>query len=90
MTDIKVQPGIMDIAPYECGGSAIEGAKKIIKLSSNEGALGPSPEASATYAALQGELHRYPDGNCTALRQAIGHVHGVNPAGVVCLSLIHI
>ena len=84
MTDIKVQPGIMDIAPYEGGGSDIEGAKKIIKLSSNEGALGPSPEASATYAALQEELHRYPDGNCTALRQAIGHVHGVNPASVVC------
>ena len=84
MMDMKVQPGIMDIAPYVGGESDIDGAEEIIKLSSNEGALGPSPEASETYAALQGELHRYPDGECTALRHAIGEVHGVDPAGVVC------
>ena len=72
MMDMKVQPGIMDIAPYVGGESDIDGAEKIIKLSSNEGALGPSPEASETYAALQRELHRYPDGECTALRHAIG------------------
>ena len=84
MMNIKVQPGIMDIAPYVGGESDIDGVKEIIKLSSNEGALGPSPEASATYVALQRELHRYPDGDCKALRHAIGQVHGVDPAGVVC------
>ena len=84
MRDMKVQPGIMDIAPYVGGEMDIEGVEEIIKLSSNEGALGPSPEASATYAALQGELHRYPDGDCTMLRHAISHVHRVNAAGVVC------
>lgn len=84
MMNMKVQPGIMDIAPYVGGGSDIDGVEEIIKLSSNESALGPSPEASATYVALQRELHRYPDGDCSALRHAIGDVHGLDPAGVVC------
>jgi len=79
-----IQPGIMEIAPYVGGESGIDGAAQVIKLSANESALGPSPAATESYAALSAELHRYPDGHCTDLRQAVGEVHGVDPARVVC------
>ncbi len=84
MTKLTVQPGILDIAPYVGGESDIDGAGRIIKLSSNEGALGPSPLAAASFAAISTDIHRYPDGNCTELRRAIGDIHGVDPAGVIC------
>ena len=78
------QPGIMDIAPYVGGDSEIDGAQKIIKLSSNESALGPSPDAANAFADLKAELHRYPDGDCRELRDAIAEVHRVDPTRDVC------
>ena len=84
MTKLNLQPGIMDIAPYVGGASFVDGAETVIKLSSNESALGPSPVAVDAFSALRADLHRYPDGDCIELRQAIGDVHGVDPAGVVC------
>ena len=63
----------MDMAPYIPGASKVDGVGKIIKLSSNEGALGPSPKATAAYEELGCQLHRYPDGG-SELRKAIGAV----------------
>jgi histidinol-phosphate aminotransferase len=78
------QPGLLDIAPYVPGESSLEAVRRVMKLSSNEGAFGPSPKAIEAYRATAAELHRYPDGDATALRQAIGRRHGVNPERVVC------
>ena len=78
------RPGIMKIAPYVPGKDSIEGRKTIAKLSSNEGALGPSPRAMAAYAKIAGELHRYPDGDTAQLRAAIGRHYGLDPARIVC------
>ena len=78
------RPGIMKIAPYVPGKDSIEGRKTIAKLSSNEGALGPSPRAMAAYAKIAGELHRYPDGDSAQLRAAIGRHYGLDPARIVC------
>ena len=47
------------------------GHSRVIKLSSNEAALGPSPKAVAAYVAAQADLSRYPVGPSTALRDAI-------------------
>lgn len=47
MTQITPQPGIMDIALYEGGASKVDGLDTVIKLSSNENPLGPSPAAIA-------------------------------------------
>ena len=44
----------------------------------------PPPGAQAAYAKLAAELHRYPDGGSTALRQAIGTRFGLDPARIVC------
>ncbi len=76
--------GILGIAPYVGGESKTDGPNRTIKLSSNEGAFGVPPGAQAAYAALAGELHRYPDGSARELRQAIGARFGLDPAQIVC------
>ncbi len=81
---VAPRPGILDIAPYEGGQSKIAGQVRVIKLSSNEGALGPSPRAVAAFREAAASLARYPDGGATALREAIGARFGLDPARIVC------
>jgi len=78
------RPGIMDIRPYVGGESAIEGVSRTIKLSSNEGALGPSPKAMEALRAMAPEMHRYPDGDAGQLRKAIAARFGLDPKRIVC------
>ncbi len=73
-----------DIPAYEAGKSQIKGAARVIKLSSNEAALGPSPHALAAYGEAQRLLHRYPPGDSHDLRAAIAAQHGLDPARVIC------
>ena len=77
------RPGILDIRPYVGGESKAE-AERVVRLASNEGALGPSPKAMAAYRSLAAELHRYPDGGATELRAALGKHHGFDPDRIVC------
>ena len=84
MTLPQPRPGVMDIPLYEGGKSRIQGVSRVIKLSSNEAALGPSPKAVAAYAERQASLHRYPPGDSGELRAAIAEVHGLDPAQVIC------
>ncbi|MFD2235419.1 histidinol-phosphate transaminase [Phaeospirillum tilakii] len=74
----------MDIRPYVGGESALEGVSRVIKLSSNEGALGPSPKAMAALAELGPESHRYPDGGATRMRAALAAHYGLDPDRIVC------
>jgi histidinol-phosphate aminotransferase len=78
------RPGILEIAAYVGGESKIDGVSRVIKLASNESALGPSPKAMAAYRALADELHRYPEGGSTELRAALGQRYGLDPARIVC------
>src|SRR5687768_15524679 len=47
---LRPRQGILDIAPYVPGKSALEGDAPVIKLSSNETPFGPSPAALEAYA----------------------------------------
>jgi len=78
------QPGILDIKPYEPGKSWLPGDGPVIKLSSNETPLGPSPEALAAYNSAARQLDRYPDRSAEKLRAAIGGEFGLNAANIVC------
>lgn len=78
------QPGILDIALYVGGKSSVSGVNRVIKLSSNEGALGPSPKAQAALHETAPDLHRYPDGGCLDLREAIAARHGLDVNTIVC------
>ena len=81
---ITPRPGIGEIEAYEGGESTLEHQERVIKLSSNEGALGPSPRAVAAYQAAAAEIHRYPDGHSIGLRRAIAQRFGLDGARIVC------
>jgi len=72
------------VPAYRQGDAALAGFDRVVKLSSNESALGPSPGALEAFAASAAQLHRYPDGSHRALREAIADVHGVDAAQLVC------
>ncbi len=81
-----VRPGVLDIAPYVGGESKVPGVNRVIRLASNEGALGPSPKAIEAYKALAGEIHRYPDGGSAELRAALAARFGLEAERIVCSS----
>ena len=82
--------GILKITSYIPGKSIEEvqkelGAKRWIKLASNENLLGPSQKA---VAAIQKELptiYLYPEGPCTVLRQALAQKFSL-PEGMIVIS----
>lgn len=49
----------------------------IVKLASNENAYGVSPKAVAAIQQAATEVHRYPDGDCFALKQALASEHNI-------------
>jgi len=77
------RPGILDIAPYVPGTSALPGAGTVVKLSSNETPLGPSPRAVEAYLAQAPHLSRYPDGSARPLREALAKLYGLDAARIV-------
>jgi histidinol-phosphate aminotransferase len=78
------RPGILDIAPYVPGKTGASGAARPFKLSSNESALGPSPEAAAAFREAADTIHLYPDGSARELRQTIADRHGLHRDHIVC------
>ncbi len=81
---LKVRPGIMEIAPYVGGESAVPGIERPAKLSSNENPLGPSPKAMAAFRNAAVDLHRYPDGGAERLRDGIARRFGLEKERIVC------
>lgn len=76
--------GILDISPYVGGESRIEGASRIMRLASNEGALGPSRQAVTAYKSVAEDIYRYPDGSSTALRNALAAQNHIDTDRIVC------
>lgn len=72
-------PWVAGLSVYEPGRSMEEVAREggfadpneIVKLASNENALGPSPLALAAMARGAAGMHRYPDGGARAFRAAL-------------------
>lgn len=81
---VSPRPGVLVVEPYVPGRSKLAGDGAVIKLSSNETALGPSPMAIEAYREAASRLDRYPDSTYTALRDALGAAYGLNPAHIVC------
>ena len=78
---------IKKLVPYVPGKPIEElerelGIKDSIKIASNENPLGPSPMGVAAAQAMLGNLHRYPDGSATTLRDRLAKKHGV-PAEMI-------
>jgi histidinol-phosphate aminotransferase len=80
----RPRPEVFTVASYVGGESKLPGVNRVIKLSSNEGAFGPPPEAMAAMAKAAKEMHRYPDGGMANLRAAIGNAYALAPEQIVC------
>ncbi len=79
---LHVSENIKTLIPYPPGKPLKElereyGVTDSIKMASNENSLGPSPKAMAAIAGCLGNLHRYPDGSCYYLAQAVAAKLGV-------------
>ena len=77
-----VRPALAGLIPYEPGKPVEEvqrelGLERVVKLASNEGPLGPFPQALAAMERATAELNRYPDGGAFRLRSALAERHGV-------------
>ncbi len=81
----RPKPWITGIHPYVPGKATGDDGRTLVKLSANENPLGCSPAAMAALAERQGTMpSAYPDPDATGLRMAIGDVHGIDPARIVC------
>ena len=71
------------IHAYVPGRATSADGRELVKLSANENPLGTSP---AALAALETAAppSRYPDPDAAVLRAAIGTLHGIDPARIVC------
>jgi len=84
----KVLEHIQSVPPYIPGKPIEElqrelGISNVIKLASNENPLGPSPMALEAIERALKRLHRYPDGNGTALRGKLAERWKIDPACLI-------
>jgi histidinol-phosphate aminotransferase len=80
--------GILKITPYVAGKSIEEvqkeyGDKAWVKLASNENLLGPSPKAVEAIRDEVSNIHLYPEGPATILRQALAEKFALTEERVV-------
>ncbi len=75
------KPWIAAIHAYIPGKSAGADGRPVAKLSANENPLGTSALALAARGLAP---NLYPDPDSTALRQALGRLHGIDPARIIC------
>ncbi|MFQ5923757.1 MAG: pyridoxal phosphate-dependent aminotransferase [Anaerolineales bacterium] len=81
MKELNLNPQLLKVPLYIAGKSAEEvreelGLQEVVKLASNENALGPSPKAvAALHESLQ-HAHRYPGIAERELRRQLANSHG--------------
>lgn len=80
---VRPRRGVDEIPAYLPGEASVEGIANVVKLSSNESALGASPKAIEAYARAAGALQLYPDANGVALREAIAGKFGLKADNIV-------
>ena len=78
-----MKPWIEAIHAYVPGKSKAADGRALIKLSANENPLGTSGAALTARSGAEGPAI-YPDPESAELRAAIGKLHGIDPARIVC------
>ena len=84
MATPQPKPWINAIHAYKPGRSSSDDGRSLTKLSANENPLGTSPAAMAALAEPREDAALYADPACTALREAIGALHSLDPDQIVC------
>jgi histidinol-phosphate aminotransferase len=85
---IKPRREVAHFEPYLPGRSTADirrtyGLRRVVKMSANENALGPSPRAMAALRRSAGDIHYYPDGFMTDLRRVLARRLRVKPGQLV-------
>jgi histidinol-phosphate aminotransferase len=75
---------IATLPPYKPPSLIRKQPAGVVKLSSNENPLGPSPKAIAAIQAAAAGVNRYPDAGSLALRQALAEHFGLAPEMTLC------
>jgi len=78
------KPGILDIETYSAGHSDAPGVERVIKLSSNESPIGPSPKAIAAAQEAITETGIYAEAGARDLRKSLAEFYGLDAARIVC------
>lgn len=73
----------MGIHAYVPGKAVAADGRQLVKLSANENPLGTSDAAREARRAVS-DSAEYPDPDARELRSAIGALHGIDPARIVC------
>ncbi len=81
---MKVPKSIQNLIPYQPGKPISEtkrelGLSHVYKLASNESPLGPSEKVRQALVQAIDEIHRYPDGACFEMREALAKYFQVPP-----------
>jgi len=88
VVDSRARASVKNLVSYT-PGAPIEEVKRrfklssVIKLASNENALGPSPKALVALKRSAADLHRYPDSTCRDLRARLARALKVAPESLV-------
>ncbi len=85
---LHIKEGIEKLVPYDPGKPIEElqremGLKRVIKIASNENALGPSPKALGALKNALPDIHRYPDGSCYYLKNKAAQKLGVSTSNIL-------
>ncbi len=83
-----IRKDISKIQAYQPGKPIEEvkrelGLKDVIKLASNENAIGPSPKAIKAILKTVQSLHRYPQGDCFYLKKALASHLKIEPSNLM-------
>ena len=84
MTSPEPKAYLSSLPLYVPGATKGVGDGPVVKLSSNESALGPSPNAIKAYQEYGSSLQRYPDTSCNFLRDALAEHHKLHPSRILC------
>lgn len=88
MTALAYKKSIQNVTPYAPGKPIDEvkrelGLSDIVKMASNENALGPSPKAIEAMKDGAANMHLYPEGGCFYLKEKLSARLGVTPENLV-------
>ena len=80
--NIRLRPALEDLPVYVPGKPSADDGVRRFKISSNESSFPPIPGVREAVIASLDEMHLYPDAAGTALREALGVSHGVEPSQI--------
>lgn len=78
------KPYIQNLPPYKSAKLITKQPAGMVKLSSNENPLGPSPRALAAMHDALPSVYRYPDAGSGALKQRLAEKFALAPEQVMC------